>query len=105
MKVLVKVPASVERGAVFEIKALAMHPMESGQRRDMDGKLVPRRILNRFTCTYNGELVLDCDWHTAIAANPFIAITARAIDSGTIDCAWTDDDGSVERHSAPIKVT
>ncbi len=105
MKVLVSVPAAVKRGEAFEVKAMAMHAMENGLRRDMDGKPIPRKILNRFTCRYNGELVIDCDWQTAISANPYMAFAVRAVDSGTLSFEWTDDDGRVERHDAPIKVT
>jgi sulfur-oxidizing protein SoxZ len=104
MKVLVSVPPVVRRGEVIEVKAMAMHAMENGFRRDMDGKPIPRKILNRFTCRYNGELVVDCDWQTAISANPYMAFPVKAVDSGTLTFEWTDDDGSVERHSAPITV-
>ena len=105
MKVLVSVPATAKKGEVFEVKAMAMHVMENGFRRDNDGKVIPRKILNHFTCRYNGEIVLDCDWQTAISANPYMAFAVKAVDSGTLTFEWTDDDGSVERHSAPIKVT
>ena len=105
MKVLVSVPASVKRGEAFEVKAMAMHAMENGFRRDMDGKPIPRKILNHFTCRYNGEIVLDCDWQTAISANPYLSFAVKAVDSGSLTFEWTDDDGSVERHSSLIKVT
>jgi sulfur-oxidizing protein SoxZ len=105
IKLLVKVPAEAKKGDAFEVKAIAMHPMENGLRRDMDGKAFPRKILNRFVCRYNGETVLDCDWGTAISANPYIAFMVKAVDSGTVELEWTDDDGSVRRHSAAIKVT
>jgi len=49
--------------------------------------------------------VLDCDWQTAISANPYMSFMVKAVDSGTLTFEWKDDDGSVERHSAPIKVT
>lgn len=105
IKRMVSVPPNAKKGAVFEVKAMAMHPMENGLRRDQDGKPVPRKILKRFTCRYNGEVVIDCDWGTGVAPNPFIAFAVRAVDSGKLDFEWTDDDGTVARHSAPISVT
>ncbi|MCK6453154.1 MAG: thiosulfate oxidation carrier complex protein SoxZ [Alphaproteobacteria bacterium] len=104
MKMLVKMPAEANKGEAFELRAIAMHPMENGLRRDMDGKVIPRKILNRFVCRYNGETVIDCDWGTAVAANPYMAFQVKAVDSGTVELEWTDDDGSVHRHSAAIKV-
>ncbi|MBI3708746.1 MAG: thiosulfate oxidation carrier complex protein SoxZ [Proteobacteria bacterium] len=103
--VLTSVPATAQRGQTIEIKALIKHPMENGLRRDMDGKLIPRKIINSFVCRYNGDVVIDCDWHTAVAASPYMAFFATATDSGTIEFEWRDDDGTVIRHSAKIQVT
>ncbi len=104
IKTLVNVPAAAKRGEIVEVKAIAMHAMENGLRRDMDGKAVPRLILNRFICRYNGEIVIDCDWHTGVAPNPFMSFPVKAADSGTLDFEWTEDGGAVYRQSAPIKV-
>ena len=104
VKMLVSVPQAAKPGEVFEVKAMALHPMENGLRRDMDGKAIPRHIIKRFTCRYNGEIVVDCDWHTGVAANPYMAFPVKAVDSGALEFEWTEDDGAVHRHSAPIKV-
>jgi sulfur-oxidizing protein SoxZ len=104
-RIRVSVPATAARGSTVEIKTLIDHPMESGLRRDLDGKPIPRKILNRFVCRYNGEVVVDCDWHTAVAASPFLAFYAVASESGAFEFEWTDDDGTVHRASAPIRVT
>jgi len=103
-KILIRVPVRAQRGDVFEIKALINHAMENGLRYDQDGHVIPRKIIHRFVCRYNGEIVVDCDWGTAISANPYISFFAVAADSGTFDFEWTDDDGKIYRHSAPILV-
>ena len=71
-RVVVNVPASARRGEVIEIKTLISHPMETGFRTGPDGALIPRDIIHRFTCTYNGEEVFSADLFPAITANPFI---------------------------------
>ena len=76
---LIRVPAQVKRGEAFEIKTLVSHPMEPGVRRDNTGQLIPRDIINRFVCTYNGEEVFRADLFPAIAANPFLAQRAAPI--------------------------
>ena len=103
-KILVRVPPHAQRGELLEIKALINHTMETGLRYDQDGRVIPRKIIHRFVCRYNGVIVLDCDWGTAISANPYISFFAVAADSGTFDFEWTDDDGTIYRHSAPILV-
>ena len=105
MKVLVRVPPTVSRGEVFQVKALAMHPMESGQRRDLDGKLVPRKIINRFTCEFNGTLAFACDLEPAISANPYFQFTVRLQESGTFRFTWIDDDGTAITADETITVT
>ena len=87
------------------MKTLVTHAMESGQRKDANGQVIPRKILNKFVCTYNGKEVFRADLWPAISANPYIAFFIKAADSGTLDFAWTDDDGSMIKESAKIEVT
>jgi sulfur-oxidizing protein SoxZ len=103
-RILIRVPASAKRGDVIEIKALINHVMENGLHFTLDGKVIPRKIIHRFVCRYNGEVVIDCDWGTAIAANPFMSFFAVAADTGTFEFEWTDDDGTIYRQKAPILV-
>lgn len=95
-RVLINLPAQAKRGEIVEIKTLIAHPMETGYRPDNTGKLVPRDIINRFTCTYNGEEVFRADLFPAIAANPFIAFWTVATDSGELVFSWTDDHGQTQ---------
>ena len=100
----VKVPKTAAKGEIIEIKTLINHPMESGQRKDKEGNPIPRQIINKFTCTFNGEEVFSADWHPAISANPYIAFHMRATESGKVAFTWVDDDGSVYDASADLKV-
>ncbi|MCW3473915.1 thiosulfate oxidation carrier complex protein SoxZ [Limobrevibacterium gyesilva] len=103
-RTLINVPRQVKRGEVFDIKVLIAHPMESGQRRDNLGRIIPRDIINSFVCTYSGEEVFRAELFPAIAANPFLSFSAVAVDSGTIELRWTDDHGSVQSESVAITV-
>lgn len=103
-RALVSVPKTAKKGEPFEIKLLISHPMESGQRRDAVGKPIPRHIINRLTCTYNGEIVLDAELFPAISANPFISFQAIAVDSGAVELTWTEDGGAVWSDRATITV-
>ena len=78
--------------------------MESGQRKDAEGKPIPRRILNKLVCTFNGRPVFEAKLFPAISANPYMAFTARVEESGTFEFTWTDDDGSSFSEKAEIKV-
>ena len=86
-----------KKGDLVEVKALVSHIMESGQRRDGAGNVVPRKILNKFACTVNGKQVFAADFEPAISANPYIQFKFRAEESGPVVLTWTDDDGSEHR--------
>lgn len=101
----VRMPATAKKGEIIEVKTLISHDMESGQRKDADGKIVPRRIIKRFEAEYNGKTVFSADWHPSISANPYQSFFLRAEESGSLAMAWTDDDGSIYRATAKLTVT
>lgn len=100
-----KVPSTANKGDIIEIKTLVSHPMVSGQTKDASGKTIPRDIINTFTCTYNGKQVFKMALDPAISANPFIAFSVRADQSGTFEFAWVDDNGKIYKDQAAITVT
>jgi sulfur-oxidizing protein SoxZ len=83
-----------KKGELVEVKALVQHVMETGQRKDANGNTIPRKILNKFTCTVNGKEVFSADFEPAIAANPYIQFKFKATESGPVVLTWVDDDGS-----------
>ena len=96
----IKVPKEAKKGEVIEIKTLVQHVMETGYRRDANGAVIPRDIIERFVCTYNGEEIFRADLFPAIAANPYIAFTTVATESGTITFSWTDGRGETSAEPA-----
>lgn len=103
-RALINVPPKARRGEIIEIKTLISHDMESGYRPDNVGKLIPRDIITSFVATYNGEEIFRADFYPAIAANPFVAFTTVAMDSGKIEFKWTGDNGFAATESATITV-
>jgi sulfur-oxidizing protein SoxZ len=91
----IKVPKKVSAGDVITIKTLVSHKMESGQRKDKEGNVIPRKIINKFTCEFNGASVFSCDIDPGVAANPYFEFKAKVDEAGTFKFTWVDDDGSV----------
>ncbi len=105
VKPRVKVPKTATKGEIIQIKTLISHKMETGLRKDKKtGEKIPRQIINKFVCTYNGVEVFSADWSTPISANPYMAFNTVATESGTLEFTWFDDDGSVYTKSAKITV-
>ena len=71
VKPRVKVPKTASAGEMVTLKTLISHKMESGQRKDSDGNKIPRSIINRFTCAFNGKTVVDVEMLPAISTNPY----------------------------------
>src|SRR2546421_2421603 len=93
------------KGDIVEVKALVQHIMETGQRKDAQGQTIPRKILNKFTCTVAGKQVFAADFEPAISANPYIQFKFKATESGPVVLTWTDDDGSKIVGEEKITVT
>jgi sulfur-oxidizing protein SoxZ len=96
---------TVAKGDLVEIQALASHLMESGERRDGKGVLVPREILNKFSCSADGREIFAADFTPAIAANPYIRFKFRPRGSVRLLLTWTDDNGSKITAEERITVT
>lgn len=99
----VRMPSTAKAGEVVEVKTLISHEMESGQRKDAAGNIIPRRIIKEFKAAFNGQTIMRADWYPAVSANPYQSFFVRVPETGTFTFTWTDDDGSV--YTAEQKVT
>jgi sulfur-oxidizing protein SoxZ len=104
VKPRVKVPKKAAAGDKITIKTLISHKMESGQRKDDDGNVIPRSIINRFTCDFNGENVVDVAMAPAISTNPYFEFEAIVPEAGEFKFTWYDDDGSVYEETQKIEI-
>lgn len=101
----VKLPETIKVGDIIEIKTLVGHVMETGQRRDIDGKVVPRNIINAFTATFNGRTVFEAELQPGISANPYIAFTMKVSGPGELVFSWADDAGDKLIERTKIAIT
>jgi len=103
-RAIVKAPSQAKKGEIIEIRTLASHSMETGYRHSDTGKPIPRDIITRFVCTYNGVEVFSADLYPAIAANPYLAFSTVATESGKLEFKWTGDNDFSVTESASIAV-
>ena len=108
-RTLITVPPTAQRGEVIEVRTLIAHSMETGYRPGADGKVVPRDLIRRFSCTYDDgvskEVVFSAELFPAIAANPYIAFTLVVTASGTLRLVWEGDNGFAQTETVSIRVT
>jgi sulfur-oxidizing protein SoxZ len=100
----VRIPAKAKVGELIEVKTLISHEMESGQRKDSEGKTIPREIIHKFTAMFNDKVVFEADWYPAVSANPYQSFFYKAAESGEFKFVWHDDNGSQYTASAKLTV-
>ena len=104
-RTLITAPSSAKRGDVIELRTLIAHVMETGFRPDANGQTKARDLINRFTCRYNNEIVFSAELYPAVAANPYLAFTTVATESGTLSFSWEGDNGFAQTETVVITVT
>ncbi len=101
----IKLPKAAHAGETIIIKTLISHRMENGHRLDAAGKTIPRSIINRFVCAFEGQTVIDIRIEPSVSRNPYFKFEARVLESGTFSFIWYDDDGSIYSESRNIVIT
>jgi sulfur-oxidizing protein SoxZ len=104
-RALISVPPAPRRGDIIEIRTLIAHPMETGFRAGSDGQRVPRDLIRRLSCRYDGELIFSAEFFAAVAANPYCAFHTIATNSGTLSFSWEGDNGFMQTETVAISVT
>ena len=90
-------------GDSTEVKVLMMHEMETGQRKDSQGKTIPAWFIETVTATWNGKTVLSAQWGPAVAKNPFIAFKFKGGAKGDkVRITWTDNHNDTRTDEATI---
>ena len=90
-------------GDMTEVKVLMSHQMETGQRKDAQGKAIPAWFIQNVAVTHAGKTVLSAQWGTAIAQNPFLSFRFKGGAKGDkVQVTWTDSRGDKRTDEATI---
>ena len=81
-------------GDSTEVRVLMSHEMETGQRKDAQGKTIPAWFIQNVVVAHNGKPVLTAQWGPAIAKNPFLSFKFKGGAKGDkIAITWVDNRG------------
>jgi sulfur-oxidizing protein SoxZ len=100
----IRIPDSAKVGDVIEVKSIITHVMETGNRHDKSGKLVPRDIINTFVAKFGDTQVFRGEFGPGISANPYISFQMRVPGPGVFEFAWTDDHGVTTIETTPLNL-
>jgi sulfur-oxidizing protein SoxZ len=101
----IKLPDAAKAGDLIEIKTLISHVMETGQRKDPDGKVIPRNIINSFAATFAGDEVFKADLQPGISANPYLSFFMKVPGPGEFEFTWVEDGGNKVVERIKLNVT
>ena len=90
-------------GGNATVRVLMAHEMETGQRKDAAGKIIPAWHITDVTATHNGKTVLSAEWGPAVAKNPFLQFTVKGAKAGDKSAVnWKDNTGDSRTDEATV---
>jgi len=98
-----KIRATLQ-GDVADVRVLMAHPMETGQRKDAAGKLVPLHFIQTITAQLNGKTVFTADVSQAVSRNPVFAFKVKGAKVGDkLSVTWQDNKGEKRTDEVVIR--
>src|SRR3977135_957147 len=97
-----KIRATLGQGFT-DVRVLMTHPMETGQRKDSDGKLVPLHFIQNLTVKVNGKTGVEAQISQAESRNPVFSFRLKGGAKGDkIEVSWLDNEGETNRTEAAV---
>jgi sulfur-oxidizing protein SoxZ len=85
------------------VRVLMAHEMETGQRKDSAGKVIPAWFIQDVTATLNGKTVMTAEWGPAVSKNPFMQFTIKGAKAGDkVAISWVDNKGDKRTDEATV---
>jgi sulfur-oxidizing protein SoxZ len=91
------------QGDVADVRILMRHPMETGQRKDAKGEVIPLHFIQNVLVIHNGKTVFDAHWSQAVSRDPFLGLRVKGAKVGDkITVTWTDNKGDKRTDEATV---
>ncbi len=90
-------------GDMAEIKLIISHPMETGRKKNDFDQLIPAHFIQLVTITLNDNTVLEAQWGTGIAKNPYLTFRVKGAKVGDkVTVSWLDNLGKTGTQDAVV---
>ena len=85
------------------VRVLMSHEMETGQRKDSNGRTIPAWHITDVTATLNGRTVMTAEWGPGVSRNPFLQFTIKGARAGDkVAIAWKDSRGDTRTDEVTV---
>ncbi len=91
------------QGDKVTVRVLMSHEMESGQRKDGNGKTIPAWFIQDVVAALNGKTVMTAQWGASVSKNPFLQFSIKGAKAGDkVSISWTDNKGDKRTDEATV---
>ncbi|MEX8518356.1 MAG: thiosulfate oxidation carrier complex protein SoxZ [Leptothrix sp. (in: b-proteobacteria)] len=85
------------------VRVLMSHEMETGQRKDAAGKIIPAWYIQDVSASLNGKVVMTAQWGPSVSKNPFLQFNIKGAKAGDkVAVTWTDSKGDKRTDEATV---
>jgi sulfur-oxidizing protein SoxZ len=85
------------------VRVLMSHEMETGQRKDSAGKVIPAWFIQEVTAALNGKPVMSAQWGPSVSKNPFMQFSLKGAKAGDkVSVSWIDNKGDKRTDEATV---
>jgi sulfur-oxidizing protein SoxZ len=90
------------KGDTADVKILMAHPMETGQRKDSAGKIIPAHHITMFTVEVGGKVVVQSQTGPSVSTNPVFGFKVKAKAGDKVVVKWQDNKGDSRTDEAVV---
>jgi sulfur-oxidizing protein SoxZ len=85
------------------VRVLMSHEMETGQRKDASGKVIPAWFIQDVSASLNGKVVMTAQWGPSVSKNPFLQFNIKGAKAGDkVAVTWKDNKGDSRTDEATV---
>ena len=85
------------------VRVLMSHEMETGQRKDGSGQVIPAWFIQDVTASLNGKPVFKSEWGPAVSKNPFLQFNLKGAKAGDkLSVTWKDNKGETRTDEVAV---
>eukprot|EP01155_Anaeramoeba_flamelloides_P012388 Anaeramoba_flamelloidesa331742_8.p1 GENE.a331742_8~~a331742_8.p1 ORF type:complete len:103 (+),score=18.09 a331742_8:32-340(+) len=100
---IMKVKAKA-RGGNTDVKMMAKHIMETGQRKDKAGNIIPALFLSEIEVKHGDKVVFAANLGPAVSKNPYFSFSFAGGAAGdTLEVNWKENTGKSGTETADIR--
>ena len=94
---------AAEKDGVVTVRVLMAHEMETGQRKDSSGTVIPAWFIQEVSAKSGGNVVMSAQWGPAVSKNPYLQFGFKGGKKGdAVSVTWTDNKGETRTDEAKI---